>query len=57
VPYYFHSSGGALLVPNPYIDPTGYLKELNIEETAFNIELESQKKAAATPAAPAPVAR
>lgn len=39
--------------PNPYIDPTGYLKELNIEETAFNIELESQKKAPATPAAPA----
>lgn len=30
---------------NPYIDPTGYLKELKIEETAFNIELESQKKA------------
>jgi len=48
---------GALLVPNPYIDPTGYLKELNIEETAYNIELESQKKAAATPTSPAPVAR
>jgi len=37
---------GALLVPNPYIDPKGYLTELNIEETAFNLELESQKKAA-----------
>ena len=36
---------------NPYIDPKGYLTELNIEETAFNIELENQKKAAA------PVAR
>jgi metallo-beta-lactamase class B len=39
---------GALHVPNPYIDPKGYLTELNIEETAFNIELESQKKAAVT---------
>lgn len=41
---------GALYVPNPYIDPKGYLTELNIEETAFNLELEAQKKAA--PAAP-----
>src|SRR6185436_8050721 len=31
-----------IAVPNPYIDPAGYLKELNIEETAFNIELENQ---------------
>jgi metallo-beta-lactamase class B len=38
------------LIPNPYIDPKGYLTELNIEETAFNMELESQKKA--SPAAP-----
>ena len=35
---------GAIYVPNPYIDPKGYLTELNIEETAFNIELENQKK-------------
>jgi len=48
---------GTLYVPNPYIDPKGYLTELNIEETAFNIELDNQKKAAATGAAPAPVAR
>ena len=41
---------GALLVPNPYIDPKGYLTELNIEEAAFNIELENQKKAALSPA-------
>jgi metallo-beta-lactamase class B len=42
---------------NPYIDPKGYLTELNIEETAFNIELENQKKAAATGTTPAPAAR
>jgi metallo-beta-lactamase class B len=47
---------GTINVPNPYIDPKGYLTELNIEETAFNIELESQK-AAATGTTPAPVAR
>ncbi len=47
------SAGGVLLipgtiyVPNPYIDPRGYLTELNIEETAFNTELNDQKKAAA----------
>jgi len=46
-----------IYVPNPYIDPKGYLTELNIEETAFNMELENQKKAAATGASPAPVAR
>ena len=34
--------------PNPYIDPKGYLTELNIEETAFNVELANQVKAAAT---------
>jgi hypothetical protein len=38
---------GTIYVPNPYIDPKGYLTELNIEETAFNVELENQKKAAA----------
>ncbi|HLQ78783.1 MAG TPA: MBL fold metallo-hydrolase [Terriglobia bacterium] len=47
---------GALFVPNPYIDPTGYLKELKIEETAFNMELENQKKAPPA-AAPAPGGR
>jgi len=40
-------------VPNPYIDHKGYLKELSIEETAFNMELESQKKGGTAPAAPA----
>jgi metallo-beta-lactamase class B len=48
---------GTIYVPNPYIDPKGYLTELNIEETAFNIELDNQKKTAATGATPAPVAR
>jgi len=33
--------------PNPYIDPNGYLNELNIEENGFNVELASQVKAAA----------
>src|SRR5262249_36721168 len=32
---------------NPYIDPAGYTRELSIEETAFNMELENQKKAPA----------
>ncbi len=46
--------------PNPYIDPTGYLTELNIEENGFNVELATQVKAAATasPAAtPVPAPR
>jgi len=34
--------------PNPYIDPTGYLTELNIEENGFNVELATQVKAASS---------
>ena len=41
-------------ISNPYLDPKGYLTELNIQETAFHLELENQKKAASpSPATPA----
>ncbi len=32
--------------PNPFIDPQGYKTELDIQENAFNMVLEDQKKAA-----------
>jgi metallo-beta-lactamase class B len=42
------AAAGTSKVPNPYIDATGYLTELNIEENGFNVELATQVKAAAT---------
>jgi metallo-beta-lactamase class B len=30
--------------PNPYIDPAGYLEELDARERVFNLRLEEQKK-------------
>jgi hypothetical protein len=35
---------GALLVRTPYIDPKGYLTELNIEETAFNMNSKARRR-------------
>jgi len=32
--------------PNPFIDPEGYLAEINLREKVFLRELEAQKKAA-----------
>jgi metallo-beta-lactamase class B len=32
--------------PNPFIDPEGYKRELDIQEQAFTARLEEQKKAA-----------
>ena len=32
--------------PNPFIDPGGYLEELDARERVFNIRLDEQKKAA-----------
>jgi hypothetical protein len=31
--------------PNPYIDPEGYKTEIRIEETAYRLRLEEQRKA------------
>jgi hypothetical protein len=32
--------------PNPFIDPEGYLAELDINESVFNRTLDEQRKAA-----------